>query len=93
MADAFETGDAAYVAKALGVVARNRPFPRTALPFIQRTREPVCQDNAGGDARTRRLYDSQDSCFTIITVPLLSTHANQRLPTPKSNRVQLGQRK
>ena len=45
MADAFETGDAAYIAKALGVVARakgmteiakkNGFFPRTALSVIQ----------------------------------------------------------
>src|SRR3546814_11050444 len=58
MADAFETGDAAYIAHALGIVARAtgmtdcpryRPVPRTALPLVQRSRQPDAQHQDGRD--------------------------------------------
>src|SRR3546814_13471471 len=61
MADAFETGDAAYIAHALGIVARAtgmtdcpryRPVPRTALPLVQRSPQPDAQNHDGRDDRS-----------------------------------------
>ena len=61
MAAAFETNDPAYIAHALGVVARakgadrqpDRTIARTALPLVQRGGQPDAAHDLGRDEGTR----------------------------------------
>ena len=64
LADALETGDAAFIAKSLGDRgareghgsdrATRRPVSRRALSLVQRQRKPDLEDDVGRDEGSRR---------------------------------------
>lgn len=74
MADAFETGDASYIAKALGVVARAKGMTEIAEPdfpvnsFIGHSvsGQSDFEDHSNCDASAWCRYDGPTSCRELI---------------------------
>jgi hypothetical protein len=73
MAAAFETNDASYIARAWRRRSReghgansltNRPFPRAALPLLQRERQPDSKNHACRDESTWPRSNRQGSRLT-----------------------------